>query len=100
MKTPLRAPYDKFFGTLANQFRIDIIETLKEGPKNVTEICNALKCNQSTISHNLQRLEKCGFVFVKPQGRERVYELNKETIAPLLDMLHKHMGKYCKKMMG
>lgn len=100
MKTALRTPYDKFFGTLANQFRIDIIEVLKGGPKNVTQICKQLNCNQSTISHNLQRLQHCGFVFVKPNGRERVYELNAETIAPLLDLLHKHMGKYCKHVKG
>ncbi len=98
MKTELRQPYNTFFGTLANQCRIDIIELLSKGSKNVTQICKELKCNQSTISHNLQRLEHCGFVFVKPNGKERVYSLNQETIKPLLKLMHKHMGDYCNKI--
>lgn len=97
MRTELRQPYKTFFGTLANQHRIDIIEALSNGPKNVTKICKAVKCNQSTASHSLQRLEHCGFVFVKPNGKERIYELNRETIKPLLKLMHRHMGNYCRK---
>lgn len=98
MKTELRHPYKTFFGTLANQYRIDIIELLSKGSKNVTQICKELNCNQSTVSHNLQRLEHCGFVFVKPNGKERIYELNQETIKPLLNMMHKHMKNHCSKI--
>ena len=98
MKTELRQPYKTFFGTLANQYRIDIIELLSKGSRNVTQICKELNCNQSTISHNLQRLEHCGFVFVKPNGKERIYELNQETIKPLLSMMHKHMKNHCSKI--
>ena len=98
MKTELRQPYKTFFGTLSNQYRIDIIEVLSKGSKNVTKICKETKCNQSTVSHNLQRLEHCGFVFMKPNGKERIYELNEETIKPLLKLMHKHMEDYCSKI--
>lgn len=100
MKTSLRFPYNRFFGTLANQYRIDIIEILKKGPKNVSEICETLGHHQSTISHNLRRLQECGFVHVKPNGRERVYELNQKTIAPLFELMQIHMNYYCKKLRG
>ena len=66
-------------------------------PKNVTKICNAIKCNQSTVSHNLQRLEHCGFVSVRSQGKERIYKLNQKTIEPLLKLMHAHMKNYCEK---
>lgn len=98
MKIELKQPYKTFFGTLANQYRLEIIEALSNGEKNVTEICKKTKLNQSTVSHNLQRLEHCGFVFVKPNGKERIYELNKETIKPLLEMMHQHISNHCKKV--
>ncbi|MBI4452233.1 winged helix-turn-helix transcriptional regulator [Candidatus Woesearchaeota archaeon] len=96
MKAELRQPYRTFFGTLANQYRLDVIEALREKPMNVTEISSKTKFNQSTVSHNLQRLQTCGFVFVKPRGKERVYGLNKDTIKPLLVLMNKHMKNYCK----
>lgn len=98
MKTPLRQPYRQFFGTLANQCRLDIIEALNAGEKNVTQICKTVGESQPTVSHNLARLERCGFVFVKPNGRERVYALNKTTTKPLLELMHKHMSTYCKRI--
>ena len=98
MKTELKQPYRTFFGTLANQYRLEIIEALSSGERNVTGICRKTKLNQSTVSHNLQRLEHCGFVFVKPNGKERIYGLNKETIKPLLELMHKHMNNHCKKI--
>ena len=98
MKTELKQPYKTFFGTLANQYRLEIIEALSGGEKNVTQICKITKLNQSTVSHNLQRLEHCGFVFVKPNGKERVYGLNNKTIKPLLEMMHYHMNNHCRKI--
>ena len=98
MKIKLRQPHKIFFGTLGNQYRIDIIEILNDGPKNVTEICRKSRLKQSTVSHNLQRLQKCGFVFVKPNGKERIYELNNDTIKPLISLMNKHMKNYCGKV--
>lgn len=98
MKSELKQPYKQFFGTLANQHRLDIIETLIEGPKNVSQIVSATKHKQPTVSHSLRRLEKCGFVSVKPNGKERVYRLNQKTIKPLLGLMHTHMNNYCCKI--
>jgi DNA-binding transcriptional ArsR family regulator len=95
MKQALRQPYQQFFGTLANQTRIDIVELLGKGPKNVGEIVEALGCDQTTVSHNLRRLEECGFVTVARKGKERVYTLNEVTIRPLLTLMHSHMDHYC-----
>ncbi len=98
MKSILREPYRRFFGTLANQYRLDIIETLQEGDKTVGQIAKKLKCHQTTVSHNLRRLVECGFVKVTKKGKEKVCRLNKETIKPLLSLMHKHMNAYCKHL--
>jgi DNA-binding transcriptional ArsR family regulator len=95
MKQALHQPYQQFFGTLANQTRIDIIEQLTKHPQNVSELVKALKTDQSTVSHNLRRLEECGFVTVRQNGKERFYTLNEATIKQLLELMHTHMDTYC-----
>lgn len=87
---------DYFFVTLTNRIRLRVIDYLREnGPKNVTQICAALKMDQTTVSHNLSRLRNCGFVIAKKNGKERVYSINKETLDPLLKLIEKHTEKYC-----
>jgi DNA-binding transcriptional ArsR family regulator len=93
-----KKPYKVFFGTLNNAYSLDIINALRKGPKNVNDISKALNMNQTTLSHNLSRLRKCGFVFVKSSGKKRIYSLNSKTIQPLMKLIDNHMEKYCKKL--
>ena len=95
MKSRLRHPYSRFFGTLANQVRIDILVLLLRGEKNVTGICSALHLKQPTASKNLLRLEECGFVKARPNGKERHYSINRETISKVMTIMDSHMKKYC-----
>ena len=88
--------YDYFLATLSNRNRIKILNVLLEDPKNVTELTNLIGVDQSTISNGLKRLKACGFVTVEPNGKERVYSLNKDTIEPLIKLMNKHINKYCK----
>ena len=85
-----------FFGTLGTTLKMDILAVLIEKPQSVTEIARAVHEERSTVSHALQPLLSCGFVFVKKKGKNRVYSLNTETILPLLKLVEKHMKKYCK----
>ena len=87
-----------FLGTLDNKYRLHIINLLREESKNVTQICKSLNMNQTTVSHNLARLKRCGFVFVKNNGKERIYSLNSKTIKPLMKLIDEHMETYCKKL--
>jgi len=96
MKISLEEPYKQFFGTLANQVRIDIIKHLRNGNSNVTEMIKKTGHEQSTISHSLKRLEECGFVTVIPNGKTRVYSINKKTVKPLFALMELHMNNYCK----
>lgn len=89
--------YDIFLSTLSNRNRIKIINLLRKRRKNVSQISRELGMNQTTVSHNLSRLLKCGFVVSKPNGKERYYSLNKETIVPLIGLVNKHVKNYCKK---
>ena len=90
--------YELFFETFSNKTRMRIIEALTQGPKSVTEICKITGEEQSKVSHNLKKLTECNFLDFKRQGKKRIYELNKDTITPILNLVHKHVHKYCKEV--
>lgn len=87
--------YKIFFGTLVSEPRLKIINLLRKSKKSVSEITSRLKMNQPSVSHNLARLRKCGFVNVEIKGKFRYYTLNKKTINPLMNLIDKHMSQYC-----
>ena len=66
-----------------------------EGPKSVSSIAKALNAEQSAVSHSLQQLLQCHFVAVKQDGKERIYSINEDTVAPLFRQIRKHVEKYC-----
>ena len=95
MKHGLSETCHQFFSTLANPTRLAILELLRSGAKNVTEISEAVNQEQSMISHNLKPLERCKFVFAERRRKERLYSLNKETMEQLFKIFAYHAKKYC-----
>ena len=87
--------YKIFFGTLVSEPRLKIINLLRKGKKNVSEIIEELKMDQTAVSHNLARLKKCGFVTDEINGKFRYYKLNESTIKPIIDNIDKHMSLHC-----
>ena len=87
--------YKIFFGTLVSESRLKIINLLRKGEKSVSEIVDKLKLPQPTISHDLARLKKCGFVKARIVKNFRHYSLNERTILPLMDLIDHHMAEYC-----
>ena len=87
--------YKIFFGTLVSESRLKIINFLRKEKKNVSEIMQELGLDQTSVSHDLARLKKCGFVKVESEGKFRYYELNEETIKPMMDIIEKHMAENC-----
>jgi DNA-binding transcriptional ArsR family regulator len=95
MKRGLSETCYVFFKVLANPARLAILEVLREKPRSVTEIAQSLKQEQSMISHNLEPLERCRFVFSERKEKQRIYSLNKETAEPLFKLFAYHSKKYC-----
>ncbi len=87
--------YKIFFGTLVSESRLRILNLLRKGKKNVSEIMKELEMNQTAISHDLARLKRCGFVISEVKGKFRYYQLNEETIGPLMKLIDTHMSQYC-----
>ncbi len=90
--------YNLFFETIASKTRLRILELLQNRPMSVGEICSELKEEQSKVSHNLKKLIDCHFLDVKQEGKKRIYSLNKDTIVPLMNLVNKHVEKYCQEI--
>lgn len=91
-------PHRLFFKAFSNQTRLEIISLLRKKHLTVSEICDKTGFEQSRVSHNLRCLENCGFVKVTPEGNFRKYELDAETIVPIIDLFEKHIKKYKKRL--
>jgi len=87
--------YKVFLGTLVSEPRLKIINLLRGGKKNVSQISHELKMNQTAVSHNLRRLKTCGFVKSETNEKFRYYILNEKTIKPLMEIIDKHMSQHC-----
>jgi len=85
-----------FFSTLSNPTRLAIIEALVERPMHVNQIAAELEQEQSMISHNLRHLVNCHFVYVRREGKQRIYTVNHETVDPLMRVVEDHHTKFCK----
>ncbi len=92
-KTDLTA-VSLLFKALSNESRIGILNFLRSGPKNVGEISEALRMEQTAVSHNLKCLTFCGLVTSNRQGKTIEYALNQETVGPIFRLADKHISRY------
>lgn len=86
-------PYARFFDALGNKNRIHIVNSLRSGEKNVTQVVETTGLEQSCVSHCLRLLEKGGFVTRRKEGKFRVYALAK-TIEPLMRSIDVHVKRH------
>lgn len=87
--------YHVFFSRLSNKLRIDIITSLLQTPKPVSQLVSELKQEQSKISHALKALLACKIVKFTKKGKQRIYSLSK-TITPILKAIKDHEKCFCK----
>lgn len=72
---------------LADPSRILILYALFDGPRNVTEICNALEMPQPSVSRHLKILRERRMVTTERQGAVIQYSLADERLVEALDLL-------------
>ena len=95
MKKGLSETCYRFFVNLANPTRLAVLEQLMKQPMSVNELAHALGQEQSMVSHNLQPLLKCNFIFIEKQGKKSIYSANQETVGTLFKAVEVHAEKYC-----
>ena len=86
------------FQALSNEYRLKILNVLRNGPKSVGDISKAVGLEQTVVSHNLKCLSFCGLVTNERLGKMRIYSLNLETVQPILHLCDRHISKYASNL--
>ena len=69
----------QLFHLLSDKNRLRMVLMLADGERNVTDICEALKLAQPTVSHHLGLLRMNGVIIPKRQGKKVIYTLDPST---------------------
>jgi DNA-binding transcriptional ArsR family regulator len=89
------------FKVLSNQIRLKLIETLRDGEKDVGELCRITREEQTRVSHELRCLTVCGFANSRREGKRMIYSLNSsKAIISILEAAEKHVEHFGERMKG
>jgi DNA-binding transcriptional ArsR family regulator len=86
------------FQALSNESRVRILQLLRRGARSVGEIGEALKLEQTVVSHNLKCLAFCGLVSAQQTGKTREYSVNRETVEPLFIAGGRHITRFANNL--
>ncbi|MBU0535206.1 MAG: metalloregulator ArsR/SmtB family transcription factor [Patescibacteria group bacterium] len=75
---------EKISKALSDKNRLQILEFLSDGQRNVSEVADRLNVEENLASHHLRVLAALGFLKNDKKGREVFYMLNESRIVSLL----------------
>jgi ArsR family transcriptional regulator len=86
-----------FLRILSHPVRLQIIELLKNGEKNVSSIVRVLRIPQSSLSRHLLNLKEAGILKSRQQGTTIFYDIEDygifQILRPIAQMLRKKLKK-------
>jgi DNA-binding transcriptional ArsR family regulator len=83
MTDPLQPKHcAELLGALAAPERLQIVRVLRDGPKNVSEVAEALQMSVVNTSHHLSVLRHAGLVHNERKGRCILYSLAPDVFHP------------------
>jgi DNA-binding transcriptional ArsR family regulator len=98
LREPDLAAMSLLFQALASEPRVRILNLLRRGTRSVGEIAEALKLEQTVVSHNLKCLAFCGLVSAVRMGKVREYSVNHETLDPIFSAGIRHIARYANNL--
>ena len=75
---------EKLSKALSDKNRLQILEFLSDGQRNVSDVADRLNVEENLASHHLRVLASLGFLKNDKKGREVYYMLNETKIVALL----------------
>ncbi|HOD01521.1 MAG TPA: metalloregulator ArsR/SmtB family transcription factor [bacterium] len=75
---------EKLSKALSDKNRLQILEFLSDGQRNVSDVADRLNVEENLASHHLRVLASLGFLRNDKRGREVYYMLNEAKIVSLL----------------
>ena len=80
----------ELMGALSTPSRLLILGELRERPRAVGELAEAIEMEPSAVSHQLRLLRHLGFVVGTREGRRVIYALHDPHVATLLEEAVSH----------
>jgi len=84
----------KFFKGLGDTIRLQIVQTLLEKERNVSELINIIGVPQSNISNHLACLKWCGYITSRKEGTSVYYQITdgrvKQIVALARELIADH----------
>ena len=81
---------EKLSKALSDKNRLQILEFLSDGQRNVSDVADRLNVEENLASHHLRVLASLGFLKNDKKGREVYYMLNETKIVSLLKDLSRN----------
>lgn len=81
------APVAEYFKVLSEVSRLQVLCSLKFGPKNVTEIVETTGLGQANVSKHLKVLMQVGIVVRHPRGISTFYQIADPVIFELCELV-------------
>lgn len=75
------------FSALGSTKRLQIVLTLGNGEKSVSELSELISCRQSCVSQHLTVLKNSGIVAARREGHEMLYRITKPCVLSFLSCL-------------
>ncbi|EMD16684.1 hypothetical protein HMPREF9943_01013 [Eggerthia catenaformis OT 569 = DSM 20559] len=76
------------FKALSDSTRREILNLLKDGPKNAGEIADQFNMTKPSISHHLSILKQAGLIEDERQGQQIIYNLNSTVFQELISWFY------------
>ncbi len=88
----------KFFRALGDPTRLQILQVVKEGEKNVTALVELTGAPQGRVSSHLACLRWCGYVATRKEGRQVFYRVNDRRVTKLLELASGLVADNCERI--
>ena len=83
-----------YFGALAVPMRLKILNALREGERNVTQLTGEFGCSQANVSKHLSLLAQGGLIEKLPRGTSAYYRIADPRIYRLCDLVCGQIGRH------
>jgi ArsR family transcriptional regulator len=87
------APIADYFKVLSEVSRLQILNCLRSGAMNVTELADATGLGQANLSKHLKMLTQAGILSRQPRGVSVYYEISDPMIFELCELVCDRIGE-------
>ena len=87
-KQRLNEVFAKVGKGLAHANRLELLEVLAQGPRDVDSLAVCCRMSVANTSHHLKLLRECGLIVNDRQGQRMIYSLADDSVVTLISILH------------